>query len=81
MIQQSEPVDQVAEFCSSNTPAVPERPTPLHVQVCANLQDLESSEELAQKLNSLFPEDQIYRQVSPAFSVLPGSHSLPRALD
>ena len=27
------------------------------------LQDLETSEELATKLNALFPEDQIYRQV------------------
>lgn len=30
---------------------------------CAMLQDLESSEDLATKLNALFPEDQIYRCV------------------
>lgn len=28
----------------------------------APLQDLETSEDLAQKLNALFPEEQIYRQ-------------------
>lgn len=31
------------------------------LRICAVLQDLESSEDLAQKLNALFPEDQIYR--------------------
>ena len=30
------------------------------------LQDLETSEDLAQKLNALFPEDQIYRQALEA---------------
>ena len=30
---------------------------------CHDLQDLESSEDLAKKLNDLFPEDQIYRYV------------------